>query len=126
MNLKHILVVAALTLVMPAMSLAHDEEKGPNGGPVVDAAGHHVEFVNEGADLSFFLSDEGGKPIASKGAKARAVIQDQGKTQTVPLTNSDPNKLIGNLSQPLKAGTRVVLSATMADGHSIQARFVKN
>jgi hypothetical protein len=107
------------------MSLAHDEEKGP-GGPVVDAAGHHVEFVNEGADLSFFLSDEGGKPIASKGAKARAVIQDQGKTQTVPLTNSDPNKLIGNLSQPLKAGTRVVLSATMADGHSIQARFVKN
>jgi methionine-rich copper-binding protein CopC len=126
MKLKHILVAAALTLIMPGMLLAHDEEKGPNGGPVVDAAGHHVEFVNEGADLSFFLSDEGGKPIASKGAKARAVIQDQGKTQTVPLTNSDPNKLIGNLSQPLKAGTRVVFSATMADGHSIQARFVKN
>ena len=124
MNLKHILVVAALTLVMPAMSLAHDEEKGPNGGPVVDAAGHHVEFVNEGADLSFFLSDEGGKPIASQGAKGRALIQDQGKTQTVALTITDPNKLTGSLPQPLEAGARVVLFATMADGYWIEAWFV--
>jgi hypothetical protein len=38
----------------PAVSLAHDVDKGPNGGPVVEAAGHHVEFVNEGAVLSFF------------------------------------------------------------------------
>ena len=52
MNLIDTLAAAALTLFLPAVSLAHDLEKGPNGGPVVEAAGHHVEFVNEGADLS--------------------------------------------------------------------------
>jgi hypothetical protein len=125
MKLKHVLVVAALTLVMPAMSLAHAVEIGPNGGPVVNAAaGYHVEFVNKGADLSFFLSDEGGKPIASQGAKGRALIQDQGETQTVALTITDPNKLAGSLPRPLEAGARVVLFATMADGYWIEAWFV--
>jgi hypothetical protein len=126
MKLTHILAAAALTFFLPALSLAHDLEKGPNGGPVVEAAGHHVEFVDEGAGLSFFLSDEAGKPIESKGANGRAVIQDHGKTETVPLASADPNKLTGNVPQPLGAGARVVLSATLPDGHSIQARFVKN
>jgi hypothetical protein len=89
----------------PAVSLAHDVDKGPNGGPVVEAAGHHVEFVNEGAALSFFLSDESGEPIESKGANGRAVIQDHGKTETVPLASVDPNKLTGSVPQPLGAGT---------------------
>jgi hypothetical protein len=126
MKLTQMLGAAALTLFLPAVSLAHDVDKGPNGGPVVEAAGHHVEFVDEGAALSFFLSDESGKPIESKGANGRAVIQDHGKTETVPLASADPNKLTGNVPQPLGAGARIVLSATLADGHSIQARFVKN
>jgi hypothetical protein len=126
MKLTQMLAAAALTLFLPPVSLAHDMVKGPNGGPVVEAAGHHVEFVNEGADLSFFLSDEAGKPIESKGANGRAVIQDHGKTETVPLASADPNKLTANAPQPLGAGARVVLSATLPDGHPIQARFVKN
>ena len=37
-----------------------------------------------------------------------------------------PNKLVGALPQPLGSGARVVVSATMADGHAVQARFVNN
>jgi hypothetical protein len=126
MAFKHMLFATALTSCLPALSLAHDMAKGPNGGPVVEAAGHHVEFVDEGAALAFFLSDEAGKPIQSKGAQGRAVIQDRGKTETVPLASADPNKLTGNVPQPLGAGARIVLSATLSGGHSIQVRFVKN
>jgi hypothetical protein len=54
MKLTHILAAAALTSFLPALSLAHDMEKGPNGGPIVEAAGHHVEFVDEGGACPSF------------------------------------------------------------------------
>ncbi|MFD0465272.1 hypothetical protein ACFQY9_28915 [Microvirga aerilata] len=53
-------------------------------------------------------------------------MQDGGKTATVQLQPAEPNKLVGALAQPLGSGARVVVSATMADGHAVQARFVNN
>jgi hypothetical protein len=44
----------------------------------------------------------------------------------LPLQPMEPNKLVGALAAPLGKGARVVVSATMADGHAIQARFVNN
>jgi hypothetical protein len=73
------------------------------------------------------LTEEDDKPLASAGAKnARAIVQDKGKTTTVPLSPADPNKLVGTLPSLLGSGARVVVSATMADGHAVQARFVSN
>jgi cytoskeletal protein RodZ len=67
------------------------------------------------------------KPLDSAGTKnARAIVQDGGKTATVQLQPAEPNKLVGTLVQPLGSGARVVVSATMADGHTVQARFVNN
>ena len=95
--------------------------------PWSTAAGHHVEMVAKGKDLVLFLTEEADKPLASTGAKnARAIIQDGGKTATVPLEPAEPNKLVGTLAQPLGTGARVVVSATLADGHAVQARFVNN
>jgi hypothetical protein len=54
------------------------------------------------------------------------IVQDSGKTATVALQPAAPNRLIGTLAQPLSKGARVVVSATMADGHAVQARFVNN
>jgi hypothetical protein len=100
---------------------------GPNGGPVVDSSGHHVEMVAKDRELVIFLTGDGDKPLASAGAKnARAVIQDEGKTATVALQPAEPNKLVGALPQPLGNGARVVVSATMSDGHTVQARFVNH
>ena len=121
------LLMAATLAALPWAADAHELAQGPNGGPVVDSGGHHVEMVATGTELVLFLTEEADKPLASAGSKnARAVIQDAGKTATVSLQPALPNKLVGALAQPLGKGARVVISATMADGHAVQARFVKN
>ena len=120
-------LIALAVAALPLAARAHDVTKGPNGGPVVDSGGHHVEMVAKGADLMLFLTDEADKPLAAAGTKnARAIIQDGGKTATVPLQPAEPNRLVGTLAQPLGKGARVVVSATLADGHAVQARFVND
>ncbi len=121
------LVLALAIAAWPMVALAHEVAKGPNGGPVIDSAGHHVEMVAKGTELVLFLTEADDKPLASAGTKnARAIVQDGGKTATVPLQPAEPNKLVGALTQPLAPGVRVVVSATMADGHTVQVRFVNN
>jgi hypothetical protein len=114
-----------LLMALPMIATAHEMAKGPNGGPVVDVSGHHVEMVASGTSLVLYLSEADDKPLTSAGTKnARAIVQDAGKTATVQLHAAAPNKLVGSLAQPLGKGARVVVSATLADGHSVQARFV--
>ena len=123
--MRRLLVTAALAAALPLSAAAHDVAKGPNGGPVVDSGGHHLEMVSSGTELTIFLSEEDDSPIQSAGSKnARAVVQHAGKTATVPLQPAAPNKLVGALPQPLGTGARVVVSATLPDGHAVQARFV--
>ena len=125
--MKRTLIALFAAAALPLAALAHEAAKGPNGGLVVDAAGHHVEMVAKGTDLVLYLTEEDDKPLASAGAKnARAIVQDKGKTTTVPLSPAQPNKLVGTLPSPLGSGARVVVSATMVDGHAVQARFVNN
>ena len=122
-----LLFLSLAVAAFPLATAAHEMAKGPNGGPVVDSAGHHVELVANGTELVLFLTGEADKPIASAGTRnARALVQDAGKTATVPLQPAEPNRLVGALTAPLGKGARVVVSATMADGHSVQARFVNN
>ena len=124
--MKH-LILALAVAASPLAAAAHEMAKGPNGGPVVDSSGHHVEMVAKGSELVLFLTESDDKPLASAGTKnARAIVQDGGKTATVPLQPAEPNRLVGSLAQPLASGARVVVSATMADGHTVQARFVNN
>jgi hypothetical protein len=121
------LLLALAVAAAPLSARAHEVAKGPNGGPVVDSAGHHVEMLAKGTQLVLFLTGDADKPILSAGAKnARAIVQDGGKTATVPLQPVEPNKLVGALVAPLGKGARVVVSATMPDGHTVQARFVNN
>ena len=123
---RRLTLIAALT-GWATLAAAHDMTKGPNGGPVVDSAGHHVEMVAKGTELVLFLTEGDDKPLASAGTKsARAIVQDGGKTATVSLQPAEPNRLVGALAQPLGKGARVVVSATLADGHTVQARFVNN
>jgi hypothetical protein len=121
------LIFAFAVLGWPLAGSAHETARGPNGGPVVDNAGHHLEMVAKGSELVLYLTEEADKPLSATGTRnARAVIQDGGKTATVQLTPAEPNRLVGTLAQPLGPGARVVVSATMADGHAVQARFVNN
>ncbi|WP_420104314.1 hypothetical protein [Bosea sp. (in: a-proteobacteria)] len=120
--------ITALALIgLVSTASAHELAKGPNGGPLVDVAGHHIEMVAKGTELVLILTDAADKPLSSAGTKAaRAIVQDAGKTATVALSPVEPNKLVGTLAQPLGTGARVVISATLADGHALQARFTNN
>lgn len=117
------LLAAALAVALPLGAIAHEATKGPNGGALIDVEGHHVEFVPSAGELTFYLTGEKDAPIASAGAKMKAIIQDAGKTRQVDLAPAEPNKLTAPTSAPLSSGAKVVVTGTLADGHALQARF---
>jgi hypothetical protein len=122
---KTVLLLSSLLILTAALpALAHEEAKGPHGGQVVDSAGHHLEFVPSPSELTFFLSDEAGKPLPSAGSSGKAIVQDASKTSQLDLAPAAPDKLTGKLSAPLAPGAKIAVTATMADGHVLQALFV--
>ena len=108
--------LAATLLAAPARAA------GPNGGQTVVADGHPVELVATGTGVTFFLSDEDGKPVDTAGLGAKAYIQAEGRTETLTLKPAAPNRWVAELKAPLPAGARLVLSAKV-HGHTLQARF---
>jgi hypothetical protein len=125
--MKQIILAAALTSAFASAAFGQEVAKGPNGGPVVETHDVFVEMTVEDKNLVLHFADEDGKPVSSEGTtKARAIVQDAGKTTTVALETQAPNRLVGALAGPLGASARIVVSATLADGHAIQARFVNN
>jgi hypothetical protein len=119
------LMAATLGLAMVAVAAAGPKgpTKGPNGGQMVLVEEHPIEFVVRDQEIVFYLGDHDGKPMATKGYKARALVQDGGKTVTVPLVATPPNMFVGKLAAPLGAKARVVF-AGFIDGHNFQVRFV--
>jgi hypothetical protein len=115
------LMIAAMSLTLVASAGA--QTKGPNGGMVVKVEDHPVEFVFNDQEIIFYVGDHDGKPMATKGLKARAVVQVGGKTMTITLAPAEPNRFVGKLAAPLGSKARVVFSSVF-DGHNLQARFV--
>jgi len=114
-------MIAAAALML--MTSAGAESKGPNGGMVVKAEDHPIEFVFTDQEIAFYVGDHDGKPMSTKGLKARAVVQVGGKTTTIALSPAEPNRFVGKLASPLGPKARVVFSSVF-DGHNLQARFV--
>ncbi len=121
-----------MSTLLPALALlaagfagsALAQAAGANGGQTVVADGHPIEFVSNGAQLTFFVTGEDGKPMDTAGLNAKAFVQVGGKTTTITLAPEAPNKLTGTLPAPLDTGAKVVLSSKV-HGHNLQARFSK-
>jgi hypothetical protein len=120
--MTRVFAAAVLGLVLIG-NVAAQEKKGPNGGMVVIADDHPIEFVHRGLEIMFYLNDHDGKPMSSKGLNARATVQDAGKTAVINLSPAEPNLLVGKLAAALSSNARVVFSSRF-EGHSLQARFV--
>lgn len=116
-------ILLTTTLGLALIGSAGAQTKGPNGGIVVKADDHPIEFVLRGQDIVFYIGDHDGKPLATKGLQARAVIQDKGKTTTVALVSAEPNLFVGKLAAPIGSKARIVFSSKF-DDHALQARFV--
>ena len=94
--IKQILLTTAFVLMLVGSASA--QTKGPNGGIVVKADDHPIELVLRSQEIVFYVADHDGKPFATKGIQARAVVQDKGKTTNVALTPAEPNMFVGKLN----------------------------
>jgi hypothetical protein len=121
--MKKIVLLALMLSIAAWPQLAQAQTKrGNNGGPVVTSQGHPIEFVRKGLDIIFYVSDDDGSPLSTKGMRGRATIQDGGKTFNVALNPGAPNMLVGKLPAELSPQARVVFSASL-HGHSLTARY---
>ena len=121
------LLFAVITTVLigsTAAAFAHDMAKGPNGGQVVEDAGHHVEFTTIDTQVVLFLTEASDVPLATKGATGRVIVQDGSAQAMADLTAAEPNQLTAKLAAPVKSGSKLVVSIKLADGHDVKARFV--
>ena len=91
MILRALMIAAAGLTLMIANASA--QTKGPNGGIVVRADDHPVEFVFSDQQIVFYVGDHDGKPMPTKGLKARAVVQVGGKTTTIALSPAEPESV---------------------------------
>lgn len=114
-------VVAAI-LVLAAPALGQTAKPGAHGGQVRMAEGHAIELVSTDREIAFYVLEEDGKALDTKGTTGRAIIQEGGKSTTVTLAGAAPNKLSGPLTAPLATGAKIVMTARV-HGHSLQARF---
>lgn len=120
MKLTRRILFGASLLAVPGVALA---QRGPNGGMVANEHGHGYELVISGALATLYLTD-GNRQMATRGASGRLMLQSEGRTVNVPLTPEAPNRLTGSVPAPLAAGTRIVFTGRLGDGHSLQGRFV--
>ena len=120
--MKNILLVAsALLFAIPAMA-QHAHQQGPNGGPMEDVAGLHVEMVVSGKMLTFHILDEAIKPLSTAGFSGSSLLSAGGDRETLPLTASD-NVLKGEAKGDIAKGASVSITLKTADGKSGQAKF---
>lgn len=127
MNIKTIriaVIALGLSVAVPGLAPAHEATKGANGGTLISVKGGHIELVPSTSDLTFYLLDTKDAPLSTAGAKTKAIVQSGGKTMQLDLTPAEPNKLTTPISAALRSGAKVVVSGTLADGHSLQGRFV--
>ena len=122
-NRRTLIVFGAMT---PVGNLAFaQQKKGPNGGLVGGSAGHEVELVVSGTDISVYMLDHGKiSPVTN--VKLRLVVQQGGKTTNHDLAMAAPNRLAVQLPDPLVPGAIIVVSGRDDHGHTLSARFTIN
>lgn len=103
---------------------SHANQKGPNGGPVEDVAGVHLEFVTSGNTITFYVLDESNKPISAKGITGSALIVAGAERETLTLKVDGENTLKGELKKAIPAGASISVTIKTST-KSGQAKFKK-
>jgi len=119
--MKILLVASALLFATPALA-QHVHQKGPNGGPMEDVAGMHVEMTVSGKVVTFHVLDDAIKAVSTAGYSATALLTAGSERETLPLTASG-HTLKGEAKADIAKGTSVSITLKTADGRSGQAKF---
>jgi hypothetical protein len=114
------LLIAATLATTPA--LAHETEKGPHGGRVVENKDFHVELVTKQTSVEVYLTDSKEKEMAPTGYKGIAILTVGGKAQRIELTPAQ-DKLTGTSPVALPAQPKGVVQVTAPNGKTGQVKF---
>ena len=123
--LKTLVVLVSLTLATGAYAQhkhSHDE-KGPNGGLLVEAGDYHMELITRGDVVDVNIMDHDNKPQPTKGFKGLVILSVQGKSQRIVLEPAEPSRLTGKAAGALPVETKGVVQITPPNGKTVQARF---
>ena len=121
--MKFTIVALAIILLTALPAAAHEVEKGPNGGRVVEAGAHHVELLVKENVVNVFVSDANDKPVSIIGFKGVAIFTISGKAQRIPLEPKEGTRLSGISPVALPAEPVGVVQITAPDGKTAQGRF---
>jgi hypothetical protein len=117
-------IVALATILLTALpTAAHEVEKGPNGGRVVEAGAHHVELVVRENAVNVFVTDASEKQVSINGFKGVAIFTISGKAQRITLEPKEGTRLSGTSPVALPAEPSGVVQITAPDGKTAQGRF---
>lgn len=105
--------VAALFHVAPALAGAGHDHGPKHGGVVREVKDIAYELVARPDSLSLHVSDHG-KPVATQGATAEAVIYAGSEKMAVKLEPAGEGLLQAKGNFRVGVGVRVVVSATLA------------
>ncbi|ACF00819.1 hypothetical protein IP86_02775 [Rhodopseudomonas sp. AAP120] len=118
---KLVLVASAVLLAVPAMA-QHVHQKGPNGGPLEDVAGVHLEMVASGKTLTFNVFDEANKPVSTGGFSGSILLVSGGDRETIPLAASG-TALKADAKNEIAKGAAVSVTIKTPDGKTGQVKF---
>lgn len=99
---------------------------GKNGGQLSDIGRWHVEFIGGPAysAIMFAISDAKQEPVGLADGSAYAVVVQQGQAFRLPLSKDGYNWLSATLDSPLSGDASVLVTAKLATGETVTARFV--
>jgi hypothetical protein len=121
--MKFKIVALASVLISAIPTAAHEVEKGPNGGRVVEAGSNHVELVVNANGVDVFVTDASDKPVSIDGFKGVVIFTISAKAQRIVLEPKDGARLSGTAPVTLPARPAGVVQLTAPDGKTTQARF---
>jgi hypothetical protein len=121
--MKFTIVALASILLTALPATAHEVEKGPNGGRVVEAGANHVELVVKDNAVNVFVTDASEKPVSINGFKGVAIFTISGKAQRIMLEPKEGTRLSGTSPVALPAEPAGVVQITAPDGKTAQGRF---
>ncbi|HYF58561.1 MAG TPA: hypothetical protein VEA81_06355 [Burkholderiaceae bacterium] len=115
---------AALLVVLPVASPAHEQHGRPmHGGVLAEAGTFQGELVNGPKGPVLYVTDHGA-PVATAGASAKLTVLAGGARSDLQLVPAGANRLAPAQGEaPLARGARAVASVKLADGRSGALRF---
>ena len=115
------LAIAACLATGPAF--AHELEKGPHGGRLVESGKLHVELVAKDHVIDVYVTDKSDKAIAAAGYKGIAILMVGGKSQRIVLEPAADNRLTGKANDPVTGALKGAVRLTGPDGATSQFKF---